>query len=175
METRNVAVRAGRWSARHLPTWLRRRPDIGEPVRTQLLGDANWYLPKWLEWLPHVAHEESADAAPDPKSDLGVSIARGGERVRITLAGELDLRTCPALTRRLEEVEADTPETIEIDLRRLEFLDSTGLGVLFAANRRAREAGRRLVLLKGEGPIDRILEIAHVEDVIDTVEEPSAG
>jgi RND superfamily putative drug exporter len=23
----------------------------------KLLGDANWYLPKWLEWLPRLDHE----------------------------------------------------------------------------------------------------------------------
>jgi anti-anti-sigma regulatory factor len=51
-------------------------------------------------------------------------------------------------------------------------MDSSGLGRLFAANRRAREVGRRLVLLKADGPIDRVLELARVEDVIDTVEEP---
>jgi len=27
------------------------------PAAMKLLGDANWYLPKWLDWLPHVRHE----------------------------------------------------------------------------------------------------------------------
>ncbi|HYP47212.1 MAG TPA: MMPL family transporter, partial [Thermoleophilaceae bacterium] len=27
------------------------------PATMKLLGDWNWYLPKWLEWLPHVSHE----------------------------------------------------------------------------------------------------------------------
>jgi RND superfamily putative drug exporter len=29
------------------------------PASMKLLGDANWYLPSWLEWLPnlHVEHE----------------------------------------------------------------------------------------------------------------------
>ncbi len=27
------------------------------PATMKLLGDANWYLPKWLEWLPEVTHE----------------------------------------------------------------------------------------------------------------------
>ena len=145
------------------------------PASMKLLGDANWYLPKWLEWLPRVAHEESAEAVPQQGGELGVSVSRSGDRARIALAGELDLSTAPALTRRLAEAEAGAPATLEIDLRRLEFLDSTGLAVLFDANRRAREEGRRLVLLKGEGPIDRILELARVEDVIDTVQEPAAG
>jgi uncharacterized membrane protein YdfJ with MMPL/SSD domain len=27
------------------------------PATMKLLGDWNWYLPRWLEWLPHVTHE----------------------------------------------------------------------------------------------------------------------
>ena len=27
------------------------------PASMKLLGDWNWYLPGWLEWLPHVTHE----------------------------------------------------------------------------------------------------------------------
>jgi uncharacterized membrane protein YdfJ with MMPL/SSD domain len=33
------------------------------PATMKLLGDWNWYLPKWLEWLPQVKHEESAPEA----------------------------------------------------------------------------------------------------------------
>jgi putative drug exporter of the RND superfamily len=27
------------------------------PATMKLLGDANWYLPRWLEWLPELSHE----------------------------------------------------------------------------------------------------------------------
>src|SRR4051812_18194991 len=33
------------------------------PASMKLLGDWNWYLPTWLEWLPSFGHEESAVAA----------------------------------------------------------------------------------------------------------------
>jgi len=34
------------------------------PATMKLLGDANWYLPRWLEWLPRVEHEPRAPEAP---------------------------------------------------------------------------------------------------------------
>ena len=34
------------------------------PASMELLGDRNWYLPRWLEWLPNVAVEGHAPAAP---------------------------------------------------------------------------------------------------------------
>lgn len=44
------------------------------PAAMQLLGERNWYLPAWLEWLPHVQIEDPATSAggatsratPDP-------------------------------------------------------------------------------------------------------------
>jgi uncharacterized membrane protein YdfJ with MMPL/SSD domain len=40
------------------------------PATMKLLGDWNWYLPQWLEWLPHLDHEgeESLEAPPVPAS-----------------------------------------------------------------------------------------------------------
>jgi len=36
------------------------------PATMKLLGDWNWYLPRWLEWLPHLEGHDS-EAAPDVK------------------------------------------------------------------------------------------------------------
>jgi uncharacterized membrane protein YdfJ with MMPL/SSD domain len=38
------------------------------PATMKLLGDWNWYLPKWLEWLPHLEHGDAArvEASPLP-------------------------------------------------------------------------------------------------------------
>ena len=32
----------------------------------KLLGDWNWYLPRWLEWLPELKHETEAPREPAP-------------------------------------------------------------------------------------------------------------
>jgi uncharacterized membrane protein YdfJ with MMPL/SSD domain len=34
------------------------------PASMTLLGDWNWYLPKWLEWLPRLEHEKLPEAPP---------------------------------------------------------------------------------------------------------------
>jgi uncharacterized membrane protein YdfJ with MMPL/SSD domain len=40
------------------------------PATMKLLGDWNWYMPSWLEWLPSLGHEDSVAAvAPDPGED----------------------------------------------------------------------------------------------------------
>ena len=36
------------------------------PATMKLLGDWNWYLPKWLEWLPHFEHGEKLEPVEAP-------------------------------------------------------------------------------------------------------------
>jgi RND superfamily putative drug exporter len=36
------------------------------PAMMKLLGDWNWYLPSWLEWLPHIEHGERAEHVDAP-------------------------------------------------------------------------------------------------------------
>jgi uncharacterized membrane protein YdfJ with MMPL/SSD domain len=36
------------------------------PASMKLLGDWNWYLPKWLEWLPHLEHGSSVEEPKPP-------------------------------------------------------------------------------------------------------------
>ena len=76
------------------------------------------------------------------------------------------------LKSRLAHAEAAHPATIVIDLRRLEFMDSMGLGVLLGALRRSRTGGWRLVLVKGPEPIERLLLITGVGNLVEMVDEP---
>ncbi|HET9287600.1 MAG TPA: MMPL family transporter [Gaiella sp.] len=36
------------------------------PATMKLLGDANWYLPSWLQWLPRLEHERAPAPEPEP-------------------------------------------------------------------------------------------------------------
>jgi RND superfamily putative drug exporter len=39
------------------------------PAAMTLLGERNWYLPKWLEWIPQLRHEPPAELEPEPDPD----------------------------------------------------------------------------------------------------------
>ncbi|HET7648088.1 MAG TPA: MMPL family transporter [Gaiellaceae bacterium] len=42
------------------------------PATMKLLGEWNWYLPRWLEWLPTLSHE-AKDEAPAAEPELALS------------------------------------------------------------------------------------------------------
>jgi uncharacterized membrane protein YdfJ with MMPL/SSD domain len=44
------------------------------PASMKLLGDWNWYLPRWLEWLPRVSHEEPVTL---PRTETRPRVAAG--------------------------------------------------------------------------------------------------
>src|SRR4051794_505056 len=132
------------------------------PSTMKLLGDWNWYLPSWLEWLPRLEHEGAA--AP-----LRIAVSRDDGRTIVRVAGELDLATVGTLHSALEAVDEDE-QTLVLDLRDLEFLDSMGIGELLAAHRRARAGGRQLILVKSEStPIAQVLATTGVDGEVEVL------
>jgi uncharacterized membrane protein YdfJ with MMPL/SSD domain len=44
------------------------------PASMALLGDWNWYLPRWLEWLPRISHEPSAPARAEQETRIPIGV-----------------------------------------------------------------------------------------------------
>ena len=81
--------------------------------------------------------------------------------------GALDLAT---RDRFLAEVEASLDvDLLELDLRDLEYVDSTGLSAIIEANRRSEaQIGRRArVLIAEDGPVRRMLELTLLHLTLD--------
>jgi anti-sigma B factor antagonist len=83
----------------------------------------------------------------------------GGETLVFRLRGSLDLATAPTVRAALTEATEEGKQHLIVDLTQLEFLDSTGLGVLIGAHRRAAERGGTFRLIISDGPIARLLNI----------------
>jgi anti-sigma B factor antagonist len=88
----------------------------------------------------------------------------------LELVGELDLSTAGPLKLRLELVEREEPEKLVVDLRRVTFMDSIGLGILLAHGLRAAKTGRRLALVDGPRHIRDLFELTGTRDKFDWVE-----
>lgn len=101
---------------------------------------------------------------------LTIGVDRRGDEVEIALEGELDIGSAVELEEALLAAEASGAKVIRVDLRRLEFLDSTGLRVILSAELRASVDGLRLVLVPGPERVQRLfaltgtLEYLHFAD-----------
>jgi anti-anti-sigma factor len=94
--------------------------------------------------------------------------------VRIALRGELDLSSAPKLQEELRRVEAGSPPVLVLDLSKLVFLDSTGLRCLVTADERAKAEGRRVVIVRGPDPVQRVFSITRLEERLEMVDDASS-
>jgi anti-sigma B factor antagonist len=105
------------------------------------------------------------------QSHFRVQVQSQDQATVIAVSGELDLASSPALQEELDRVAADSTLLI-IDLRELDFMDSTGLSVLVRAHQRAEEQGRRLAMVKGPQQVQRLLSLTGVADRLTVVDKP---
>jgi anti-anti-sigma factor len=68
-------------------------------------------------------------------------------------------------------VEKDGPSVLVLDLSQLSFLDSTGLRAVVTADERARSNGRRLVVVRGPDPVQRVFAITRLEERLEMVDD----
>jgi anti-sigma B factor antagonist len=90
---------------------------------------------------------------------IDVSTARNGEVHLFILGGSLDIATSPTLRAALLEAADHGKHDLVVDLSKLEFVDSTGLGALIGAHKRATEKDGSVRLVAQEGQILRLLRI----------------
>jgi anti-sigma B factor antagonist len=89
----------------------------------------------------------------------------------MSVAGEIDLYTAPRLHSELmSALAADTPVQLVVDMTGVDFCDSTGMNVLLAAQRRAREVGGDLQLASPRPAIMKVLQVTGLESVFTVVE-----
>lgn len=97
---------------------------------------------------------------------LTMRSARNGDVHTITLTGEMDLSNAADVERELLHAEATDARTIVIDLSGLQFMDSTGIRLLIAADGRARADGGRLSLTRPPAQVLRVLCIAGIDELL---------
>jgi anti-sigma B factor antagonist len=97
--------------------------------------------------------------------ELSLATRAVAEHAVLEVGGEVDVYTAPRLRERLNELIDGGARSIVVDLNRVEFLDSTGLGVLVGVHRRLRPLGGRCVLACDKEPLLKIFRITALDQV----------
>ena len=94
---------------------------------------------------------------------LTVSVTRGDGSATVSLEGELDLATADLVEEALRGVEEQATSVV-IDLRELEFIDSTGLSVMLEAAGRSQQNSHSLHIRRGSGQVEKVFALTGLHE-----------
>jgi anti-sigma B factor antagonist len=108
-----------------------------------------------------------------PSPDFYCDIRADGDRVVVDVAGEFDFGVAPQVAASVDELLDAGVALVVIDLRRLSFLDSSGVHTLIAAHHAAERSGATLFLVRGQANVHRVLTLT-ATDTLFTFEDDLA-
>jgi len=81
-----------------------------------------------------------------------------GRPLVIRIAGEIDLSNAALVAQKIHEAEGNSANVV-LDLEQLQFMDSTGLGVVVNLGKRVKERGGELAIVIGKPSIRKLFSI----------------
>jgi anti-sigma B factor antagonist len=110
--------------------------------------------------------------------DLGLDVSEQNGHAVLAVSGEVDVATVPRLREQLHALVAEGNRRIIVDLDGVDFLESTGLGVLVGALKRVRSNDGDLYLVCTQPRIRKVFEVTGLTKVFslfDTVEDAASA
>lgn len=100
------------------------------------------------------------------RPELSIAVQRTTDEAVLNLAGEIDMLTAARLSNAVNDVLADPPARIVLDLGGITFCDSQGLGTLVVLSRKARSAQSLLLLTNVGEFLLRVLDITGLRSAL---------
>lgn len=111
-----------------------------------------------------------------------LEIEERGEVVVARLTGELDIAGAPGMGDRIHDAVPTSARGLVVDLGGLDFIDSSGIAMLFGLARKLASRRQRLaVVARSGGPVSRVLQLvefdqaAPVHETLDEALDAEAG
>ena len=115
---------------------------------------------------------DTTSPSPEAAARLKADVKTAPDRADVALRGELDLATLPVAERAVEGVDK-AAKTLVLDLRKLTFIDSSGLRLILTTAEEWQDGGRRLFVIQGPAQVERVLELTGAGARLNVIEDPS--
>ncbi len=92
----------------------------------------------------------------------------GNYTLNVKIRGDIDHHSAKGVRERIDDaIMSNKPRFVILDLSSVDFMDSSGLGLILGRYNTATNIGARLILYKPAKRIRRILEMAGIERIIE--------
>ena len=102
---------------------------------------------------------------------LTIDLSQGDTHWLLKLSGDLDYGECASFRMNIDRVLKSAPPSTIVDLSELDYLDSSGLGLLLSLSKEYGAQGGRLVLVTNE-TVDNILSLTRLNGIFSTAASP---
>ena len=102
--------------------------------------------------------------------DLSLSTRTEGDRTVVTVGGEIDVYTAPKLREQLIDLVSSGNYHLVVDMEGVDFLDSTGLGVLVGVMKRILQHGGEMQLRAPRPAARKVFDITGLDRVFTIID-----
>ena len=113
------------------------------------------------------------DAPFQPPDSFRCETGRAGDTVWVRPVGELDLDTEPQLEEAIAAAHEQQAPRLVLDLRKLTFMDSTGLRLVIRWDTIAAEEGFEFAIVRGPDIVQRVIRLTGMEDQLRFADPPA--
>jgi anti-anti-sigma factor len=109
-----------------------------------------------------------------PGSEFSVTVHSEGSAEIVVVRGEVDLATADAVRADLH-VAFERAETVVLDLREVDFMDTQGLAVVIEAQQAADDDGPRFAIARAPDHVHRLFDMIGLTPRLTVVDDPAAA
>ena len=92
--------------------------------------------------------------------------------LRVSLSGEIDHHTVKSMREEIDSaIMRTSPEVLEIDMKKISFMDSSGIGLVMGRYRLMKDCGGKIVITGATGKLQKIMRIGGLEKIAEIKKE----
>jgi len=96
---------------------------------------------------------------------MDIDIQEQGDSVNIIVNGDIEMMTIKTFKQKLFEIGQNADKDIEIDLSNVDYIDSSGVGVLISLLKLQKKKGKTLKINKVSSKVLNVLKLSSLSDV----------
>lgn len=98
---------------------------------------------------------------------MDIEVKEDEMNVKIIVNGDIEMMTIKSFKQKLFEIGQQIDKNIEIDLSNVDYIDSSGVGVLISLLKLQKKKGKKLSINKVSSKVHNVLKLSSLSDVFD--------
>ena len=91
---------------------------------------------------------------------MEIDVQENDTSISVKVHGDIEMITIKAFKEKLSEIGEKADKDVEIDLSEVDYIDSTGIGILITLLKRQRNKGKKLIIIKANSKVLAVFKLS---------------